>query len=119
MVYRQHIERTAPAIAAAAGVQFEAEHGERIQANTHGALGKTRLEPGNDGVGPGFGITVIGLLAGVVRGGCGIAVVAVEVEVAVEHAERAALDKALRGLVRRHRQVADAGERHARSQFQG
>ncbi|MNM84622.1 hypothetical protein D3C81_967160 [compost metagenome] len=51
---RQHVERTAPAIAAAAGIELEAEHGERVQANANGPLGEARFEAGNDRMGPGF-----------------------------------------------------------------
>ena len=55
MVYRQYIERTAPAVTAAAGIELEAEHGERVHADTDRALGKARLEAGDHGVSPGLG----------------------------------------------------------------
>jgi hypothetical protein len=93
-VNRQYVERTAPAVAAAASVELEAEHGKRIQANTYGALGEARLESGNHGMPPGLGVAVVRLFAR--WWGHRIAIIAVEVEVAVEHAEGAALHEAVR-----------------------
>ncbi|MNH11647.1 hypothetical protein D3C79_711680 [compost metagenome] len=88
-VHRQHVERTAPAAAAIAAVELEGEHGVSIQAKTHGALGITRLETGDKGLGPGFGVA--GLAGGRLFA---FTVVAVEIEVTAEHRQAAVFDKA-------------------------
>lgn len=86
-VYRQYAERALAAAAAGAGVEFQAIHRKRIEAETHRTLSESGFELADKTLGPGFGIAI----AGGAR--LALAVIAVEVEVAGQHVQGAAFDK--------------------------
>ncbi|MNJ69743.1 hypothetical protein D3C77_661290 [compost metagenome] len=96
MIDGQDVERAAPTVPAIARIELQADHCKGIHTEANCALGKTRVEVGDDGMCPCFGVAVSVALTAVVSCGGAIAVITVEIEVSVQYREATAFNEPFR-----------------------
>ncbi|MNG09289.1 hypothetical protein D3C84_927060 [compost metagenome] len=82
------VNRTAGTGSAVTRVELDPQHGECIDTNAYGTFGEAGLEPAHDSMGPLLGKPVTGATR------LAFAEIAIEVQIAVEDGEAAALNEA-------------------------